>query len=169
MNPNDEQPNEQAYAMHLLSEIHDSQLDTLLQSVATSEFADLLTTGSSVVKSAKSVSWSLITSATELGMDLAELGQHLRLSSEILHKLDLRLLRVSTLPERLFDMLADSLIVPVEHIRAYFALPPAIPAGIRFHAASGEPSVVLESFEDALLDEDDISDDDRAYWLGDRC
>jgi hypothetical protein len=102
-------------------------------------------------------------------MDLAELGRHLRLSSEILHKLDLRLLRVSTLPERLFDMLADSLIVPVEHIRAYFALPPAIPAGIRFHAASGEPSVVLESVEDALLDEDDISDDDRAYWLGDRC
>lgn len=169
MNPNDEQPNEQAYAMHLLSEIHDSHLDTLLQSVATSEFADLRTTGSSVVKSAKTVSWSLSTSANDLGMDLAELGRHLRLSAEILQKLDLRLLRVSTLPERLFDLLADALIVPVEHVRAYFALPPAIPAGIRFHAASGEPNVVLESFEEALLDEDDISDDDRAYWLGDRC
>lgn len=169
MNPNDEQSNEQAYAKHLLSDIHEAQLDTLLQNVASSEFDELIKAGSSVVKSAKTVTWSLSASATELGMDLPELGRHLRLSAEILQKLDLRLLRVSTLPERLFDLLADTLIVPVEHIRAYVSLPPAIPSGIRFHAASGEPNVVLESFEDALLDEDDISDDDRAYWLGDRC
>lgn len=169
MNPNDDQPIEKALSMRLLSDIQDAQLDTLLQSVATSEFDELLISGSSVVKSAKTVSWSLSTSATELGMDLADLGRQLRLSSEILQKLDLRLLRISTLPERLFDMLADSLMVPVENIRAYIGMPPAVPAGIRFHAASGEPNVILESFEDALLDEADISDEDRAFWLGEQC
>jgi len=169
VNSNDEQTRDQAIALHLLNDIHEAHLDTALQNVTRREFEELIKTGSSMVTSGLSVPWSVRASAFELGMDLVELGRELRLSSEVLQKLDMRLLRVSTLPERLFDMLADLLIVPVEHIRAYVALPPAIPAGIRFHAASGEPAVVLESFEDALLDEDVLSDDDRAFWLGDRC
>ncbi len=169
MNEIDEQTLEPAIVMNVLSEFHETQLDALMQRVDPHAFDELLTTGSSLVKSSMSTTWSLSASAMDLGMDLAELGRHLRLSADILHKLDLRLLRVSTLPERLFDLLADTLMVSVDNIRTYVALPPAIPAGVRFHATSGEPTIVLESFEDALLDEDDLSDEDRGFWLGDRC
>jgi hypothetical protein len=86
-----------------------------------------------------------------------------------LHKLDLRLLLVASLPERLFDKLSDVLLVPIEQLRTYVTLPPAIPAGIRFHAENGNPVIVFETFEEALLDDDDISDEDRKHWLGDKC
>jgi hypothetical protein len=169
VNQNNEPDLEHVIATHVLAEVSESKLEAILHASSKDEFDGLLSKGRSVVSHRKAVSWSVIKSAADLGMDTGELGRHLRLPNEILQKLDLRLLHVASIPEQLFDMLADALLVPVEYIRSYVALPPAVPVGIRFHAEHGEPMVVLETFEDALLDEDEVSDDDRHFWLGDKC
>ena len=169
MKQNSDRNTEHMIEMHLLTEISESKLDGILQGSSQQEFDGLLLKGKSAVSDQKNAPLSVIRSAADLGMDAAELGRHLRLPKEILQKLDLRLLHMSTVPEKLFDMLADALLVPVEYIRSYVAMPPSVPAGIRFHAENGEPKVVLETFEDAMLDEEDVSDDDRRFWLGDQC
>ena len=169
MNSNSELDSENVIGMYLLGDVHDGEVDRILANTSFTEFDAILDTGRARVNGMKPGSWSIRESAEALGMDLAELGRHLRLSQDVLHKLDLRLLHIASLPERLFDKLSDVLLVPIEQLRTYVALPPAIPAGIRFHAESGEPMVVFETFEDALLDDDDISDDDRKHWLGDKC
>lgn len=169
MATNDENLGADAIGTYLLQDIHESKLNSLIENVSTAEFDQLLSDGMSAVRSHQHTTWSVSGSAKELGMDLTELGEQLRLSAEIVQKLDLRLLRVMTLPERLFEMLSDALLVPIEHIRSYVALPPAVPAGIRFLASDGDPSIVLESFEAALLDEDEMSEEDRKFWLGDQC
>jgi hypothetical protein len=66
-------------------------------------------------------------------------------------------------------MVADALMIPADFFRSYAMLPPAIPVGTRFHAESGEPQLVLESFEDALRDDDDLSEADKSFWLRDTC
>lgn len=169
MNPKSDVDAENVIGMYLMADVHDGEVNRLLGRTSSSEFDALLGKGRETVKSMKSGSWSIRESAEALGMDLSELGRQLRLSQDVIHKLDLRLLHVASLPERLFDTLSDVLLVPIEHLRTYVALPPAIPAGIRFHAENGEPMVVLETFEDALLDDDDISDDDRRHWLEHKC
>jgi hypothetical protein len=155
--------------VYLIGDVHDAEVDRILVNTPSEDFDALLVTGRAFVQSMKPVSWSIRESAEALGMDLSELGQQLRLPQDVLHKLDLRLLHVASLPERLFDTLADVLLVPIEQLRSYVALPPAIPAGIRFHAENGEPMVVLETFETALLDDDDMDDEDRSVWLGEKC
>jgi hypothetical protein len=169
MNQNNEQNTEHVIGMHLLTEVSEANLEAAVHSSTKKDFDALLTRARGVVASEKVASWSLRQSATELGMDLRDLGHQLRLPQEVIQKLDMRLLHVASIPERLFDLLSDTLLVPVDYVRNYVALPPAIPVGIRFHAESGEPSVVLETFDDALLDEDDFSKEDLKFWLGDKC
>ena len=166
MNSNSELDSENVIGMYLLGAVHDGEVDRILANTSSTEFDAIVDTR---VKEINPASWSIRKSAEALGMDMSEVSRHLRLSLDVLHKLDLRLLHVASLPERLFDKLSDVLLVPIQQLRTYVALPPAIPAGIRFHAENGEPMVVLETFEDALLDDDDISDDDRKHWLGDKC
>jgi hypothetical protein len=155
--------------MYLLGDVHDDEVDRILANTSSTEFDAMLDTGRARVKEMNRISWSLRESAEALGMDLVEIARQLRLSQDVLHKLDLRLLHVASLPERLFDKLSDVLLVPIEQLRTYVALPPAIPVGIRFHAENGNPVIVFETFEEALLDDDDISDEDRKHWLGDKC
>jgi hypothetical protein len=169
VNPKIERDAENVIGMYVMADVHDGEVNRLLDRSTSDEFDALLGKGRAAVKSMKSSSWSIRESAEALGMDLSELGRQLRLPQDVIHKLDLRLLHVASLPERLFDTLSDVLLVPIEHLRTYVALPPAIPAGIRFHAENGEPMVVLETFEDALLDDEDISDDDRRHWLEHKC
>jgi len=166
MNQNNERNTEHAIAMHLLTEVSEAKLEALVHSATPKDFDALLMGARAVVASHKATSWSVSQSIKDLGMDFSDLGRQLRLPQEVLQKIDMRLLHVASIPERLFDMLADALLVPAEYIRNYVALPPAIPVGIRFHAESGEPSVVLETFEAALLDEDDLSEEDLKFWLG---
>ena len=169
MNPKSEVDVESVIGMYLLADVHDGEVNRLLSKSTSAEFDAMLVSGRATVKSMKPGSWSIRESAEALGMDLSELGRQLRLPQDLIHKLDLRLLHVASLPERLFDTLSDVLLVPIEHLRTYVALRPAIPAGIRFHAENGEPMVVLETFEDALLDDEDISDVDRRHWLEHKC
>ena len=169
MNSNSELDSENVIGIYLLGAVHDGEVDRILANTSSTEFDAIVDTGRARVKEINPASWSIRKSAEALGMDMSEVSRHLRLSLDVLHKLDLRLLHVASLPERLFDKLSDVLLVPIQQLRTYVALPPAIPAGIRFHAENGEPMVVLETFEDALLDDDDISDDDRKHWLGDKC
>jgi hypothetical protein len=169
VNPNSEIDAENIIGVYLIGDVHDAEVDRILVNTPSEDFDALLVTGRAFVQSMNPVSWSIRESAEALGMDLSELGQQLRLPQDVLHKLDLRLLHVASLPERLFDTLADVLLVPIEQLRSYVALPPAIPAGIRFHAENGEPMVVLETFETALLDDDDMDDEDRSFWLGEKC
>ena len=169
MNPKSEVDAENVIGMYLMADVHDGEVNRLLGRTSSAEFDAFLGQGRETVKSMKPSSWSIRESAEALGMDLSELGRQLRLPQDVLHKLDLRLLHVATLPERLFDTLSDVLLVPIEHLRTYVALPPAIPAGIRFHAENGEPMVVLETFQDALLDDEDMTDDDRRHWLEHKC
>lgn len=169
MNPKSEVDAENVIGMYLMADVHDGEVNRLLGRTSSAEFDALLGQGRETVKSMKPTSWSIRESAEALGMDLSELGRQLRLPQDVLHKLDLRLLHVASLPERLFDTLSDVLLVPIEHLRTYVALPPAIPAGIRFHAENGEPMVVLETFQDALLDDEAMTDDDRRHWLEHKC
>ena len=169
MNSNSELDSENVIGMYLLGAVHDDKVDRILANTSSTEFDASLEIGRARIKGMNPGFWSIRDSAEALGMDLSELGRQLRLPQDVIYKLDLRLLHIASLPERLFDKLSDVLLVPIEQLRTYVALPPAIPAGIRFHAENGEPMVVLETFEDALLDDDDISDDDHKYWLGDKC
>jgi hypothetical protein len=169
MNQNNERNTEHVIGMHLLTEVSEAKLEALVLNSTRRDFDVMLSGARDVVASHKPASWSVGQSIKDLGMDFSDLGRQLRLPEEVLQKIDMRLLHVASIPERLFDMLADALLVPAEYIRNYVALPPAIPVGIRFHAESGEPSVVLETFEDALLDEDDLSEEDLKFWLGDKC
>jgi len=169
VNSNSELDSENVIGMYLLGDVHDDEVDRILANTSSTEFDAMLDTGRARVKEMNRISWSLRESAEALGMDLVEIARQLRLSQDVLHKLDLRLLHVASLPERLFDKLSDVLLVPIEQLRTYVALPPAIPVGIRFHAENGNPVIVFETFEEALLDDDDISDEDRKHWLGDKC
>lgn len=169
MNQNNERNTDHVIGMHILTEVSEAKLDALVYSSTRKDFDVLLTGARAVVASHKATSWSVSQSTKDLGMDLSDLGRQLRLPQEVLQKIDMRLIHVSSIPERLFDMLADALLVPVDYIRNYVALPPAVPVGIRFHAENGEPAVVLETFEAALLDEDDLSEEDLKFWLMDKC
>lgn len=169
MNVSDDKLNEDAVSLHLLRELHEATLERSLNNTSQDDFNQLLMDGRSLVKSTQAPTWSIITSAADLGLELLELARELRLTTEILQKLDFRLLRLSTIPSRLVDMLADELLVPVEQVRSYFSLPPVVPAGIRFHALNGDPNIILESFEDALFDEDELTPEDRAFWLDSQC
>lgn len=160
---------ERTISQYLVTDHHEVNLETLLVNQSTSEFESLLAVGRTRFKNDRVTSWSILSCAAELGLELGELGRNLRLPAEVIQKLDLHLLHAASIPERLFDLVSEVLMVPADFVRNYVLLPPAVPVGTRFYAESREPQVVLETFEDALVDDDDLLEDDRDYWLGDKC
>jgi len=100
VNPKSERDAENVIGMYLMADVPDVEVNRLLDRSTSDEIDALLGKGRAAVKSIKSSSWSIRESAEALGMDLSELGRQLRLPQDVIHKLDLRLLHVTSLPEK---------------------------------------------------------------------
>jgi len=111
---------------------------------------------------------SLVVAAQQMGQGPTDLAARVKISMTIFAKLDRRLLRAATIPERLIDDLAAAVGRGTEAVRTYLQGGAALPAGAMYRAAA-TPSVRRgedkEDFFDAIANDQTMDAEDRAAWL----
>ena len=111
---------------------------------------------------------SLVMAAQQTGQGPADLAARVKITMTIFAKLDRRLLRAATIPERLIDDLAVAVGRGAEAVRMYLQGDATLPAGAMYSAAS-PPSVRRgegkEDFFDAIASDETMDAEDRAAWL----
>lgn len=118
----------------------------------------------------------LASEAEARGLSVAALAQTLRLDRTLLLRLDQRVLEAWTLPAALIDRLAQALERTTDETRAYLAGPPKLASGTHYKAKAA-PKMMQErgvlqspvrqpSFADEVRRNTKMSDEDKAFWLG---
>ena len=107
----------------------------------------------------------LVERARGLGIAVPHLAQHLRLSADIVYKLDRGFIQAETVPRRLLNELAAALEWPVEQLAA--SLQRARPAtqAAMYHARTAPQAAQTQSFAEALAQATTLGAEDRAHWL----
>jgi hypothetical protein len=98
-----------------------------------------------------------------LGLKMADVAAQVRLTSDILFKIDRRTIPVETVPARLLDQLAGLLDCSAAALRAGLAGGAAQPAPM-YHSKEA-PTPGRQSFADAVRTSVSLGETDRAYWL----
>jgi len=98
------------------------------------------------------------------GLSLRELAARVGLSSDILFKIDRRVVRPETVPGALVRELAGALDCTREAIRAALAGSGPVTAGAFYHAAQA-PQVGQQTFAEAVASSVTLAPPDRARWL----
>lgn len=99
-----------------------------------------------------------------LGLNMRDVAARVRLTSEILFKLDRRIIPVETVPARLLNELGAVLDCTADALRAGLGGRGPQTAGAMYHAHQ-PPEVGRQSFADAVRASLNLSADDQAYWL----
>jgi hypothetical protein len=99
-----------------------------------------------------------------LGLNMRDVAARVRLTSEILFKLDRRIIPVDTVPARLLNDLGTILGCTAEALRAGLGGVGPQTAGAMYHAKQA-PTVGQQAFADAVRASLNLSAEDRAYWL----
>jgi hypothetical protein len=99
-----------------------------------------------------------------LGLKMADVAAQVRLTSDILFKIDRRIIPVETVPARLLDQLAGILDCSATALRAGLAGRAPQTAGAMYHAKQ-QPTTGQQSFADAVRASVSLAEADRAYWL----
>ena len=99
-----------------------------------------------------------------LGLTMRAVAAQVRLSSDVLVKLDRRVVPVETVPVRLLDQLGQVLGCTADALR--LGLGGAMPqtTGAMYHAKA-PPTVGQQSFADAVRTSVTLAKADREYWL----
>ena len=99
-----------------------------------------------------------------LGLNMRDVAARVRLTSEILFKLDRRIIPVDTVPARLLNELGAVLGCTADALRAGLVGGGPQTAGAMYHAKQA-PTVGQQAFADAVRASLNLSAEDRAYWL----
>lgn len=110
------------------------------------------------------ISPGLSARASSLGYTVPQLAREFHLGGDILFKLDHGMIRLETVPRRLFRQLSAALQWTHDFMPAQLVGARTAPA---FYAADAPPqSEAAQSFAEALAASDGMSNDDRLAWLG---
>ena len=99
-----------------------------------------------------------------LGLKIADVAAQVRLTSDILVKIDRRIIPVETVPTHLLDQLAGLLDCSVAALRAGLAGRAPQTSGAMYHSKQ-QPTPGQQSFVDAVRTSVSLTEADRAYWL----
>ena len=99
-----------------------------------------------------------------LGLTMRDVATRVRLTSEILFKLDRRIIPVETVPARLLTELGAVLGCTADALRAGLGGAGPQTAGAMYHAHQ-PPTVGQQAFGDAVRASLNLSAEDQAYWL----
>ena len=99
-----------------------------------------------------------------LGLNMREVAARVRLTSEILFKIDRRIIPVETVPARLLGDLGTILGCTADALRAGLGGTGPQTAGAMYHAKQA-PTVGQQDFAAAVHASLNLSAADRAYWL----
>ena len=109
----------------------------------------------------------LVTRARALGHTVPQLAEQIRLSSDILFKIDRGMIRLDSLPHHLIHLIAAALNWPVSTLPT--SLVRVQPARALYHAKQkpvvGEP----QTFVEALNESEVIREADRSAWIAIAC
>jgi hypothetical protein len=101
------------------------------------------------------------------GLSMREVAARVRLTSDILFKIDRRVIPVDTVPARLLDQLGQVLGCTADALRAGLAGSAPPTAGAMYHAKQA-PTVGQQPFADAVRTSVALPAADRAYWLDEK-
>ncbi len=99
-----------------------------------------------------------------LGLNMRDVAARVRLTSEILFKIDRRIIPVETVPARLLGDLSAILGCTADALRAGLGGSGPQTAGAMYHAKQA-PTVGQQDFAAAVRASLNLSAADRAYWL----
>jgi transcriptional regulator with XRE-family HTH domain len=102
--------------------------------------------------------------ANRAGLSLRQLASRVGLSSDILFKIDRRVVRAETVPAALLRELGQALDCTAEAIRAGLTGGAPVTAGALYHAASA-PQVGQQTFAEAVQSSVALDAESRARWL----
>ncbi len=108
---------------------------------------------------------SLVDAAKERGLSVPALAERLRLTPLEIVKLNQRLIRAATIPNALVRQLASLLERSREEVADYLSLPPTLSAQASYRADRTPRAQEPQDFRDALKDNPNLSEEQRAYWL----
>ena len=102
--------------------------------------------------------------ANRAGLSLRELASRVGLTSDILFKIDRRVVRAETVPAALLRELGRALDCTAEAVRAGLTGGAPVTAGALYHAASA-PQVGQQTFAEAVAGSVTLDAESRARWL----
>lgn len=151
-------------------------LQTLPEPVVSEQAeAELLTFGRGVIRSLLSKSpiqeqaasplSSLLTAGSLIELSLQDIVKRSRLSVALVRKLDRRLIRFSTLPQEVIEILAQVLKQEASAIAEYLQLPPTLATGASYRSEQTPQLAEPEDFVTAVTNDRTISQEDRDYLL----
>lgn len=110
---------------------------------------------------------SLLEVARQNGLNAASLAQRLGVGMPIIAKLQQRLIRFASIPDRLISEMADALKLNIHQVRAFLQQPPTLAAGAVYnYRADSAPQVSKqEDFEEAVRACPDMSETQKTTWL----
>lgn len=106
----------------------------------------------------------LIARGRALGLGIPQLARRLRLASDLVIKLDRGVFPPATIPRRLCDQLAAVLQYPRATVEAALTRQPVVQAAL-YYAKRAPEAPRQQSFLDALKQSQDLTPEDRAFWL----
>ena len=113
---------------------------------------------------------SLASEAQARGLSLADLARSLRMDRTLLVRLEQRVLDAWTLPSALIDRLAQALERTSDEISAYLGGGQRLASGTHYRSRTAprmlaERPAASRSFADAVRGSQQMSDEDKAFWL----
>ena len=112
----------------------------------------------------------LASEAQARGLSLADLARSLRMDRTLLVRLEQRVLDAWTLPSALIDRLAQALERTSDEISAYLGGGQRLASGTHYRSHTAprmlaERPAASRSFADAVRGSQQMSDEDKAFWL----
>ena len=108
---------------------------------------------------------SILSSAKRLGLDALGLADLTGLSVVLVMKLDRRLINFGSIPQKIFDLLANVLHSATAPITEYLQQPPVLAMEARFRATESPTIPEQQDFFDAVRSDKSISEDRRLSLL----
>lgn len=108
---------------------------------------------------------SLQATAQRAGLNPKALATRLGIGVTVLMKLEYRLLRFASIPDRLIRQLAETLQVSEQHVRAYLQQPPTLAHGASYRAQQVPQVTEPEDFARAVRSCPDMDEAQKASWL----
>jgi hypothetical protein len=108
---------------------------------------------------------SILSCAKKLGLDATGLADATGLSVVLVTRLDRRLIDYGSIPEKVFDVLANALHAATALVTEYPQQPPALAMEARFRADENPKIPEPQNFFDAVRSDKSISEERRTALL----
>lgn len=106
----------------------------------------------------------LLGEAKARGLNARGLAHKLRVPPTMVARLRRRMIRFASIPREIVEGLARVLERDVTSIVAYLNQPPTFATGVSYKSEGVPTLAEPEDFFTALLSDEDLGDEDRAYW-----